>query len=178
MLYLKPVCINLLLDLHFSQSLHEVYFNLPTTEIWQANVLGFLPKQLRYYQEAQLFVQPNTYSLLLDKYKQLLQHLEFEVGEGQKYNMHTAAKGASFELYHHELVGGEQTMYAPLNNMAKVWIQTHGLQMLFTTDAHFTGPFYQNLLDLQAKSTYLSGQNEKLLAAFFYGVIQEMNRGY
>ncbi len=164
--------------LHLSQSLHEVYFNLPTTEIWQANVLGFLPKQLRYYQEAQLFVQPHTYALLLDKYKLLLQHLEFEVGEGQKYHMHTGAKGASFELYHHELVGGEQAMYAPLSNTAKVWIQTHGLQMLCTTDAHFTGPFYQNLLDLQAKSTYLSGQNEKLVAAFFYRVIQEIDSGY
>jgi hypothetical protein len=72
-------------------------------------------------------VQPHTYALLLDKYKQLLQHLEFEVGEGQKYNMHTAAKGAAFDLYHHELVGGEQ-----------------------------------------AKSTLLSKQNEKSVAAFFY----------
>jgi hypothetical protein len=153
--------------LHLSQSLQEAYFNLPTTEIWHVHALGFLPRQLRYYQEAQLFVQPHTYALLLDKYKQLLQHLEFEVGEGQKYNMHTAAKGAAFAFYHHELVGGEQAMYAPMAAAAKVWIQTHGMQMLCTTDAHFTGPFYQNLLDLQAKSTYLSGQNKKLIAAFF-----------
>lgn len=154
--------------LQLSQSLQEAYFALPTTEIWHAHALGFLPKQLRYYQEAQLFVQPNAYALLLDTYQQLLQHLEFEVGEGQKYHMHTAAKGAAFALYHHELVGGELAMYAPLPAAAKVWIQTHGLQLLCTTDKHFTGPFYQNLLDLQAKSTYLSGQNEKLIAAFFY----------
>jgi len=145
------------------------YNTMPSLELWNINILDNTLAQIDYHFSIGSFENPDDALKLCDILHQWVEHMKKMAEHGHKLSPKLGEKfpGASFELYHNEMVHTNNTIY----------VETPGLKMVFSTLANpnfirtvdermakYIKDWFDKVLE---KSINISTQNSKGREAFF-----------
>ena len=145
------------------------YNTMPSLELWNINILDNTLAQIDYHFSIGSFENPDDALKLCDILHQWVEHMKKMAEHGHKLSPKLGEKfpGASFELYHNEMVHTNNTIY----------VETPGLKIVFSTLANpnfirtvdermakYIKDWFDKVLE---KSINISTQNSKGREAFF-----------
>jgi hypothetical protein len=147
----------------------EMYNKIPITEIWNIESINSTLRQVNFYVESGAFKSIDDAKLLYNKFEELINHLEKQAECGCKFNMgEKPVKGAaSYNLFVNELILGDNTYMAELEDMRITFLNHSVLYFVATRDPKFNDAIHGNLQNLMKKSTMISTIGEKERVAFF-----------
>ncbi|MEO8769081.1 MAG: helix-turn-helix domain-containing protein [Ferruginibacter sp.] len=147
----------------------DLYNKIPVTEIWNIESINSTLRQVNFYVESGAFKSINEAKLLYSKFEELINHLEKQAEFGCKFNIgEKPVKGAaSYNLFVNELILGDNTYLAELEDMRISFLNHSVLYFVATRDARFNDAIHNNLQNLMKKSTMISTIGEKERVTFF-----------
>lgn len=155
----------------------QKYIKLPCVEIWTSETIIVTLKQLSYYMDAGLFAHPSLGKQLLEKYIDLIRHIQRQAEIGRKIHLESNAthEGASFDLYYNEVAQGENTVLFSMKEKRVAFISYCTLNFLSTSNdkvCESIESYFQNLLKT---SLLLSRTSEKERNKFFNNLVTMVN---
>jgi BetR domain len=152
-----------------SKKIIQIYSQIPTTEIWNIESINSSLRQIEFYREAGSFKNIEDVKLLYDKTEELINHIEKQAELGVKFNIgqKPAANAAEYRLFVNELILGDNTILAELNNTRITFLNHSVLYFVSTRDERFNTAMFISLENLIKKSTMISKIGEKERVAFF-----------
>lgn len=156
----------------------ELYNHIPATEIWNTDNINSTLRQLDFYMEAGMFNDKSEVKVLYAKLMKLVDHLEKQAIFGCKFNVGERPKvgAGAYRLFINELVLGDNTYIAELNNTRITFLNHSSLYFIATRDKKFNESIFENIQSLVKNSTMISTTGEKERILFFdklRGKIQE-----
>ncbi|MFN2440889.1 MAG: hypothetical protein ABR503_16915, partial [Chitinophagaceae bacterium] len=99
----------------------------------------------------------------------LINHLELQADLGLKFNIgeKPLANAARYNLYNNELVLGDNTVMAELDEIKITFLNHSVINYVSTRDVQFNAHMHDAIQNLVRKSTQLSEVGEKERARFF-----------
>lgn len=99
-------------DLQKSDEILSLYNRLPSTELWTLRLVDNTLNQIEFVATIGQFAEPHLPLLLCDKLSALLEHMQSMASKGYKFSVQAGpdAEGASFDLYHNELLSTNNTI--------------------------------------------------------------------
>jgi hypothetical protein len=154
------------------------YGRMPSTEIWNAESMNSTLRQINYYRETGVFRREEDAQLLFDRCLELLDHLEQQAERGVKFHLGTPPEqgAASYQLYHNEVLLGDNAIYADNGRLRVVFLNHTGVNYLGTTDERFVEHTRRSLDNIMKRSSLISGSGEKERRRFFKGLREEVER--
>ena len=145
------------------------YLHLPSTEIWTSETVIITLKQFNYYLDAGLFATPFLSDFLMEKFIDLLLHIQKEVELGSKFNLNSTAlhEGASYDLYYNEVAQGDNSVLFHLGEKKIAFITYCTLNYLSTSNEHVCNIIDNYFNNLIKTSLLLSRTSEKQRNKFF-----------
>ena len=161
-----------------SKKIIQIYSQIPTTEIWNIESINSSLRQIEFYREAGSFTSVEDVKLLYDKTEELINHIERQAELGLKFNIgeKPTARSAEYRLFVNELILGDNTVTAELNNSRITFLNHSVLYFVGTRDERFNVAMFDNLENLKKKSTLISGVGEKERVAFFNRLRDRINQ--
>lgn len=154
------------------------YCRMPSIEIWNAESMNSTLRQINYYRETGVFRREEDAQLLFDRCVELLDHLELQAERGVKFPLGTPPEqgAASYQLYHNEVLLGDNAIYADNGRLRVVFLNHTGVNYLGTTDERFVDHTKRALDNIMRRSTLISDSGEKERRRFFKGLREEVER--
>ncbi len=147
--------------------IYELYNKIHSKEIWNYETVNCTIRQIDFYKVAGMFEDSESYKMVIKQYYQLLKHIEAQTNAGKKINIMTKEMLANFDLYHNELIIGDNTVLVELENSKMAFITPNAVNSFTTTQPEVTNYISDNLNSLIQKSIRLNKQNEKIKTPFF-----------
>lgn len=156
----------------------DLYNKIPMTEIWNIESINSTLRQINFYYESGCFQNKADAMLLYTKTGELVDHIEKQAETGKKFKIgnEPTANAAEYRLFVNELILGDNTYLAELDDTRVTFLNHSVLYFIATTDEGFNTAMFANLQNLIKKSTPLSTFGEKERVKFFNeirGKIQE-----
>lgn len=151
------------------QKIVTVYNQVPSTEIWNIESINSTIRQIEFYREVELFKSESEIKKLYESVIRIVDHLEKQAESGLKSLIGNAPlpTAASYQMFNNELVLGDNTILAELDEL-KIGFLTHNtLNFISTRDERFCNYTLGALKNLISKSTQLSRVGEKDRLRFF-----------
>ncbi|MFT3907894.1 MAG: helix-turn-helix transcriptional regulator [Ferruginibacter sp.] len=147
----------------------DMYNKIPITEIWNIESINSTLRQVNFYVESGAFKTRSDARLLYEKFEELINHLEKQAELGCKFNMgeRPATNAAAYSLFVNELILGDNTYMAELEDMRITFLNHSVLYFVATKDERFNAAIHENLQNLIKKSTMVSTIGEKERVSFF-----------
>ena len=155
--------------------IYELYNQIDSKEIWNYETVNCTIRQIDYYQVARLFENNESYQVIIKQYYQLLKHIEEQTNIGRKINIYTKQMSGNFDLYHNELIIGDNTVLVNFETSKLAFITPNAVNSFKTSEPRVTEYVSNNFNSLMAMSVHLNKQNEKLKAPFFDRIKQSIN---
>ncbi len=148
----------------------QYYNQIDSVELWNIETINSTLRQIEYYAEMNLFAHEDELQLLYKKLEQLLLHMEKQADAGYKFSYDDVSKKplAPFQLYYNEVILGDNSATAVLNNTKVVYIPHSVFNFMVTTDVRFCENNFKHVQNLMRKSTLISHVSERERARFFY----------
>ena len=152
-----------------SKKIIEVYNKIPITEIWNVESINSSLNQINIYRQSGSFKNVEDIILLYDKVEELINHIEKQAELGVKFYIGTEPKNdaAEYRMFVNELVMGDNTVLAELDNTRITFLNHSVLYFIGTRDEKFNKAMFTNIDNLMKKSTMISSVSEKERLAFF-----------
>ena len=147
--------------------IYELYNQIHSKEIWNYETVNCTIRQIDFYKVAGLFEDNESYQVIINQYYQLLKHIEEQTNVGKKINIHTNETHAKFDLYHNELIIGDNTVLVEFEKSQIAFITPNAVNSFSTTQPEVTTYISNNFNSLIQKSIRLNKQNEKIKTPFF-----------
>ena len=158
-------------DAYFPQSnkIIELYNKIPITEIWNVESLNSSLRQIEFYKESGSFKNKTEIKLLYDKLEELVNHIEKQAELGLKFNFGEEPKSnsAEYRLFVNELILGDNTIMAMLNDKSITFLNHGVLYFVATGDERFNKTMQNSLENLMKRSTMISTVGDKERTRFF-----------
>ncbi len=151
------------------QKIVSVYNQVASTEIWNIESINSTIRQIEFYREVDLFKSESEIKKLYESVLKIVDHMEKQAECGLKSLIGQAplSNAASYNMFNNELVLGDNTILAELDDI-KIGFLTHNtLNFIYTRDERFCNYTLGALRNLVAKSTQLSRVGEKDRLRFF-----------
>ncbi len=147
----------------------DLYNNIPITEIWNVENINSTLRQINFYKEAGAFKNKADIKVLYQKLEELINHIEKQAELGCKFNIdqEPGVNAGSYRLFVNELILGDNTYMAELDNMRISFLNHSVIYFVATRDERFNKAIYDNMQNLIKKSTMVSTVGEKERGAFF-----------
>jgi len=147
----------------------ETYNQIPSSEIWHIESINSTIRQIEFYRDAGIFETEEDIRQLYKAVLQLINHLELQADLGLKFNIgeKPLSNAARYNLYNNELILGDNTVLAELDEMKITFLNHSVINYVVTRDVQFNVHMYDNIQNLIRKSTHLSEVGEKERARFF-----------
>ena len=147
----------------------ESYLSMPSTELWNDEVISSTLRQIEFYHESGFFSDDSIASLLLDKQQEVLDHIQLQAEHGFKFKMGMppAGKEGNFQLYYNEVVIGDHTVVLRMHDQYVCHISHNVINDLFTVNNNFAKESWDVLNNLVSRSTLISTSSEKARSKFF-----------
>lgn len=153
------------------------YSEVASTELWNDEVLTSTLKQIRYAHEAKFLMSEQDTVILLRRLRGLVLHIQEMAEEGKKYPPgNTKVGGGKFELYHNEVVVGDNSIILEEKGYRRMYISQNIIQGLITTDQHFIDNSYMMKTNLFKNSMLLSNSAEKERVRFFGALLNKIDQ--
>jgi hypothetical protein len=146
------------------------YYNqCDSVELWNMETFNSTVRQIEYYAAMNLFAHEEEVHLLYKKLEELVLHLEKQADAGYKFDHDDASQKplSTFQLYFNEIILGDNSATAVLDNNKIVYIPHSTFNFMATTDVRFCDNTYNHIQNLMKKSTLISHVSERERAHFF-----------
>lgn len=144
------------------------YAELASMELWNDEVFTSILKQIQYAQEVNFLASEADAGILLKRLKELTHHVQKMAELGKKFLPDKPeAGGGSFELYHNDVILGDNSIILEDRGQRSMYISQNIIQGLITTDQHFVDNSYLIKTNLFKNSLLLSSSAEKERVKFF-----------
>lgn len=147
--------------------IYELYNQIHSKEIWNYETVNCTIRQIDFYKVAGLFDDSESYQIIIKQYYQLLKHIEEQTNAEKKINIKTKEMLANFDLYHNELIIGDNTVLVDFEHSQIAFITPNAVNSFSTTQPEVTTYISNNFNSLIQKSIRLNKQNEKIKTPFF-----------
>jgi hypothetical protein len=152
-----------------SRKVVELFNNIPTTEIWNAESINSSLRQIKFHYEAGSFRSRQDALLIIDKMYVLINHYEQQAETGLRflYGAKPANSTTEYNMFVNELILGDNTTLFETENLRVTFLNHSVLYFVSTRDRKFNELMFANLQNLMQKSTMISKVGEKERATFF-----------
>lgn len=156
--------------LQMTESMLKNYRDIPSTEMWSHNILDFTLNQIEYHVISGGFKEEKDALMLCDRLYDLVNHLEKMSAHQKKFMPGIEpedAAGASFGLYHNEMVYTNNTILVNTDTGSAIYTAFGNPNFLKSTDQRvcsFADYWFKNM---EAKSVSISQAGEKGRSGFF-----------
>ncbi|MCX6350719.1 MAG: hypothetical protein NTX03_02535 [Bacteroidetes bacterium] len=145
------------------------YNRIPSIELWNQETINSLLRQIQFYAESHLFMNPEEAILILDKVEEYIEHLRRMTAEGMKFmpNTQTIQGTGKFQFFNNEVVLCDNTILGEHSGRMVTYITHNSFNFLSTFNEHIcqrTKGWMENLI---RKSTQISTTGEKDRNHFF-----------
>jgi hypothetical protein len=155
---------------HLGKEILSLYNSIPSTEIYDFELMrGFL-RQILYYFQGHMFEDPEYALFLCDRMLLLSEHLKKQAACGKKYIYGTSAPahGNGFHMYLNETINTDSTFLYRAKERNGLFITHNIMNYLQTNDTNYVADT-QQIIDKQiANSSLISVVNEKERNNFFH----------
>ncbi len=147
----------------------ETYNQIPSSEIWHIESINSTIRQIEFYRDSGIFETEEDVNQLYKAVIKLINHLELQADLGLKFNIDEKplSNAARYNLYNNELVLGDNTVLAELDEMKITFLNHSVINYVSTRDFQFNVHMHDAIQNLIKKSTHLSGVGEKERNRFF-----------
>ena len=147
----------------------DTYNQVPSTEIWHIESINSTIRQIEFYRESNVFESSEDIKLLYESVLKLINHLELQAEAGLKFRIGEKPKAtsAAYNLFNNELVLGDNTVLAELDEMKITFLNHSVINYVSTRDIEFNAHMQDAIKNLIKKSTQLSQVGEKERSRFF-----------
>lgn len=147
----------------------ETYNQIPSSEIWHIESINSTYRQIEFYRDSNIFETEEDIHQLYKAVLQLINHLELQADLGLKFNIgeKPLPNAARYNLYNNELILGDNTVLAELDEMKITFLNHSVINYVSTRDVQFNVHMHDNIQNLIRKSTHLSEVGEKERTRFF-----------
>ncbi len=144
-----------------AQQVWKRYASLPSTEIWNEEVIYDTLKQIEFYHECNFFENPRDASHLCGQLAALLDQVQEEAALGAKQF------GGEFDLYKNEILISDNSVFARMGETRCVYVNQNALNLLLTLQEPFCEQTEIYLNNLIGKSVLISKTAERERTRFF-----------
>lgn len=151
------------------QKILALYYQLPSYEVWNAETINNMLRQVEYYRDMGMFESDKDAFILYDAFENLMSHMEKQAAAGYKFNRNDPQKKpmASFQMYFNEVLIGDNHIMVILDGVKMSLIAHNIFNYMMTRDSVFNENMYSHVQNLMRKSTMISSVSEKERAKFF-----------
>ena len=151
------------------QKILALYHQLPSYEVWNAESINNMLRQVEYYRDMGMFDSDKDAFILYDAFENLISHMEKQAAAGHKFDCNDPAKKqmASFQMYFNEVLIGDNHIMVILDGVKMSLISHNIFNYMMTRDNVFNENMYNHVQNLMKKSTMISTESEKDRAKFF-----------
>ena len=156
-----------------SEELTKLYRNIPSVELWNSNITDFTLSQIEYHVMSGGFSDPNDALILCDRLRDLMEHMRNLAKHGRKSLVDTKpedSSGASFDLYHNEMVYANNTIIVMTDKGKAVYTAFGNPNFLKSTDIKMCEYSENWFMNLTQKSIPMSNHTEKSRSWFFNNI--------
>lgn len=157
----------------------KTYNSIPSTEIYDPELIRGFVREIYYYFNAHHFVDPQYAIYLLEVLERFIDHLKAQAVSGKKFVAQTEAptSGNDFVMYLNDTVNTNTTVHYQNSHTQGLYIAHNVLNTLHTTDESYIEDSLGVLHKQMANSSVISITNEKERNNYFYQ-IKAMIAGY
>ncbi len=147
----------------------DTYNQIPSSEIWHIESINSTIRQIEFYRESGIFESEEDVQQLYAGVLRLVNHLELQAELGLKFNIgeKPLPTAASYNLYNNELMLGDNTVLAQLDDQKITFLNHSVINYVATRDEQFNMHMNDAIQNLIRKSTQLSQVGEKERTRFF-----------
>ncbi|HYC39832.1 MAG TPA: helix-turn-helix domain-containing protein [Chitinophagaceae bacterium] len=152
-----------------SLEISRVYNTLPSTEIWNTECINAAISQVEFYKDSGMFSSAKEIRLVYEALEHTVEHIRTMAEFGTKFmpGENPETRKDNFRLFYNRVVLGDNTVMVITDRAKTVFLNYDGLNYLFTRDATFCDPCYDDLQNLMKRSTLISQTSEKQRNIFF-----------
>jgi hypothetical protein len=169
--YMKPF-------IEMGEKIFSKYAGIPGSEIMNVeNVLTTL-LQIEYYKKSFMFNSNEVVNTLLDRFNELVKHIQRQAEEGVKFipSKGPNSQSPKYNLYANDFVIGDNSVMGICNGNATSFITHSHINFITITDSKFTAYHHQFLKNIIRKSILISDTGEKYRSRFFHLVFQKIDQ--
>lgn len=151
-----------------------MYNSIPSTELYDLELLRKLAQEIQYYFQAHLFEDPTFAIYLLDQLIEFAHHLKAQVAIGKKFIFDTQppADGNELEAYQSDTANGFGTIFYQTDKAEGLYLAHNILNILHTQDPVYFDDSMRTLERQIANSSKISLVNEKVRNDYFHKMIR------
>lgn len=151
-----------------SKRIWSIYLKIPSTEIWTLETPNITLRQLEFSFQAGI-VNIETCEHLFAEYTSLLNHIQNQAKQGNKYTINSNAtlEGAEYNMYFNEISIGDNSGLFIMGSKKMAYNTYGNLNFMSTTDEAYTNYIEHHFQTTMKNSTLISSSAEKIRSNFF-----------
>jgi len=148
----------------------QLYTSIPSTEIFDPELMRGFMRQILYYYKSHLFEDPSYALFLCDRMLLFSKHLQIQAEIGKKfiYGQELPSEGNKFEMYLNETINSDSTIYYSGKETSGIFLTHNIMNYLQTIDKKYVLDSKQILDKQLANSSLISEVNEKERNNYFF----------
>lgn len=143
------------------------YTEIDSKELWNDDIFNSVLRQVEYCYEAGYFHSNQDVITILDKLESLVYLFEEMAEKGYKFLPDEETLTGKFDLYHNQVILGDNSMVISENGSMKVYISQNIIQGLVTSEKTFVENSFLMKTNLINHSLLLSNSGQKERTRFF-----------
>jgi hypothetical protein len=156
----------------------SIYNEIPSYEIWNAESINNLLRQIEYYRESDVFESDKDAFILYEAFEKFINHMEKQAAAGYKFSYaeQKPKTGGSFQMYYNEILIGDNDTLIILDGEKMTSVNHNIFNYMVTKDEAFNNNMYNHIQNLMRKSTVISSVSEKERTRFFRSLREKIIR--
>jgi len=152
---------------NIGKEIYNEYNNIPSIEIWTAETINSLIKQIEFYWESGNFATKEDALIVCNQVKAEIKQIELQAELSNKQIDNSDNESSSFTLYYSDIEIGNNCIFTKRSDMKAVYLSVHTFNKLITVNQKFVSHTEEWLNNLISKSIPISGVAEKNRYQFF-----------
>lgn len=153
--------------IELGNQIYKLYNQIRSKEIWNYETVNCTYRQIDFYKIAGLFANNESCELIIEQYNKLLNHIENQTAIGRKIDYNTNENQAYFDLYHNELIVGDNSVLVQFEKNQLAFITPNAVNSFSTSQTEVTDYLSKNFENILSQSIRLNKQSEKIRKPFF-----------
>jgi len=151
-----------------SRRIWQLYLKIPCTEIWTYETPNITLRQIEFANQAGI-IQEASCQLLCERFKTLLNHIENQAEQGNKYSLGSKAtlEGSEYNLYFHEVAIGDNSTLFTIGNRKVAFNIYANLNYMSTSDQAYIDYIEAHFHSTMKNSILISATAQKIRSKFF-----------
>jgi len=172
-----------IIDKELTEIGKQIYLNystIPSIEIWTAETINSLLKQIEFYWESGLFQSKTDALTVCSQVESEIKLIQKQAETGNKAisEKNGEEQENTFTLYHSEIEIGNNCILVTKGDIRNVYLSFHTFNKIVTGNPRFSGETQLWLNNLMRKSILISGVSEKQRYQFFKRMMDKISALY